>query len=193
MSCQHNIWLPFNPLVVPASPRYIHMLCWVTQSCLTLCDPIDCSPPDSSLHGDSPSKNTGVAWHFFLQGSFLTWGLNWGLHHCRHSLPSEPPGKPENAGVGSLSLLQGIFLTWELNQGLLHCRWILYQLSFLKSKMALGKWALAAATYLNPSRLTSKLWPRLLRASPSFYARKVSISFSLNTSREERQLWDFSN
>ena len=109
------------------------------------------------------------------------------------SLPAEPPGKPKNTGVGSLSLLQGIFLTWELNQGLLHCRWILYQLSFLKSKMALGKWALAAATYLNPSRLTSKLWPRLLRASPSFYARKVLISFSLNTSREERQLWDFSN
>ena len=55
------------------------------------------------------------------------------------SLPAESPGKPKNTGVGSLSLLQGIFLTWELNQGLLHCRWILYQLSFLKSKMALGK------------------------------------------------------
>ena len=27
------------------------------------------------------------------------------------SLPSEPPGKPKNTGVGSLSLLQGIFLT----------------------------------------------------------------------------------
>ena len=23
----------------------------VTQSCLTLCDPMDCSPPDSSVHG----------------------------------------------------------------------------------------------------------------------------------------------
>ena len=22
-----------------------------TQSCLTLCDPVDCSPPDSSVHG----------------------------------------------------------------------------------------------------------------------------------------------
>ena len=44
------------------------------------------------------------------------------------SLPSEPPGKPKNTGVGSLSLLQGIFLTQELNQGLLRCRGILYQL-----------------------------------------------------------------
>ena len=46
------------------------------------------------------------------------------------SLPSEPPGKPKNTGVGGLSLLQGIFLIQESNQGLLHCRWILYQLSY---------------------------------------------------------------
>ena len=46
------------------------------------------------------------------------------------SLPSEPPGKPKNTGMGSLSLLQGIFLTQESNWSLLHCRWILYQLSY---------------------------------------------------------------
>ena len=51
------------------------------------------------------------------------------------SLPSEPPGKPKNTGVGSLSLLQGIFLTQELNLGLLHCRWILYQLSYQGSPL----------------------------------------------------------
>ena len=49
------------------------------------------------------------------------------------SLPSEPPGKPKNSGVGSLCLLQGNFLTQELNWGLLHCRWILNQLSYLGS------------------------------------------------------------
>ena len=36
-------------------------VCLVTQSCLTLCDLTDCSPPDSSVHGDSPGKNTRVA------------------------------------------------------------------------------------------------------------------------------------
>ena len=46
------------------------------------------------------------------------------------SLPSEPPGKPKNAGMGSLSLLQGIFPTKESNQGLLHCRRILYRVSY---------------------------------------------------------------
>ena len=42
------------------------------------------------------------------------------------SLPSEPPGKPKNTGVGSLSLLQGIFLTQELNWGLMYYGWSLY-------------------------------------------------------------------
>ena len=28
----------------------------VTQSCLTLCDPMDCSPPGSSVHGISQAK-----------------------------------------------------------------------------------------------------------------------------------------
>ena len=46
------------------------------------------------------------------------------------SLPTEPPGKSKNTGVGSLYLLQGIFPTQESNQGLLHCSWILYQLSY---------------------------------------------------------------
>ena len=31
-------------------------LCLVAQSCPTLCNPIDCSPPGSSVHGDSPGK-----------------------------------------------------------------------------------------------------------------------------------------
>ena len=35
-------------------------MCLVTQLCLTLCDPLDCSPPGFSVHGDSPDKNTAV-------------------------------------------------------------------------------------------------------------------------------------
>jgi len=37
------------------------------QSCLTLCDPIDGSPPGSPRPWDSPGKNTGVGCHFLLQ------------------------------------------------------------------------------------------------------------------------------
>ena len=38
----------------------------VTQLCLTLCDPMDCGPPGSSVHGDSPGKNIGVGCHALL-------------------------------------------------------------------------------------------------------------------------------
>ena len=61
-------------------------LCLVTQLCLTLCHPMDCSPPGSSVHGDSPGKNTGVGCHALLQGIFPNQELNPGLLHCRQIL-----------------------------------------------------------------------------------------------------------
>ena len=37
------------------------------QSCPTVCNPIDGSPPGSPHPWDFPGKNTGVSWHFLLQ------------------------------------------------------------------------------------------------------------------------------
>ena len=59
------------------------------ESCPTLCDPMDGSPPGSPGPWESPGKNTGVSCCFFLQGIFLTQGVN--LHllcllHCRQIL-----------------------------------------------------------------------------------------------------------
>ena len=45
------------------------MLCLVAQSCPTLCDPMECSLPGSTVHGNSPGKNTGVGCHALLQGT----------------------------------------------------------------------------------------------------------------------------
>ena len=53
------------------------VLCLVAQLCLTLCDPMDCSPPGSSVHEDSPGKNIRVGCHAPLRG------LNPGLPLCR--------------------------------------------------------------------------------------------------------------
>ena len=39
----------------------------VAQSHLILCHPMDFSPSGSSVHGDSPGKNTGVGCHVLLQ------------------------------------------------------------------------------------------------------------------------------
>ena len=45
------------------------------QSCSTLCNPMDCSPPVGCPY-DFPYKNTEVSCHFLLQGIFPTQELN---------------------------------------------------------------------------------------------------------------------
>ena len=63
-----------------------------------LSDSMDCSLPGSSVHEDSPGKNTEVGCHELLQGIFPTQGsnprllclLNWQAG----SLPLVTPGKP---------------------------------------------------------------------------------------------------
>ena len=46
------------------------------QSCLTLCDPINCSPPSSSvLSRPSPGKNTRVGCHSLLPGDLPDPGI----------------------------------------------------------------------------------------------------------------------
>ena len=97
------------------------VLAKLLQSCLTLCDPIDCSPPASCPWGFSrqeylsglPCPSPGDIPNPGIEPrspALLT-----------DSLPSESPaGKPKNTRVGRLSLLQENFQTQELNHGLLH-------------------------------------------------------------------------
>ena len=93
------------------------------QSCPTLCNPIDSSPPGFPVPG-------------ILQARILKWVAMLSSRRIfptqvsllqADSLSSEPPGKSKNTGVGSLSLLQGTFLIQESNRGLLHCRLFIYQ------------------------------------------------------------------
>ena len=92
-------------------------------------------------HQGSPFFGTGLV-HGILQARILEWPFpspedlpNAGTEPRSptlqaDSLPTEPPGKPKNTGVGSLSILQWIFPTQESNWDLLHCRRILYQMSY---------------------------------------------------------------
>ena len=52
------------------------------QLCLTL-RPHRLQPTRLLCPWDSPGKNTGVGYHFILQGIFPARGLNLGLSHCR--------------------------------------------------------------------------------------------------------------
>ena len=56
----------------------------VTPSCLTLCDPLDCSPPGSSVHGISQARVLEWVDISFSRGS--SQGPNPGLLHCRQIL-----------------------------------------------------------------------------------------------------------
>ena len=95
--------------------HHIHALshfifvCLVAKSCPTLCSPLDCSLPGSSVHGNSPGKNTGVGCHALLQGIFPTQGSNLCL------LPASPawPGRfftTESPEKPIVTLIWGLFL-----------------------------------------------------------------------------------
>ena len=70
----------------------------MAQSCPTLCNCMDRSPPGSSVHGDSPGKNTGAGCYALFQGIFPTQGSNLHLLCLLHwqggSLPLVPLGSP---------------------------------------------------------------------------------------------------
>ena len=70
----------FKYIVQKTSVLLFHVLfskcvCLVTQLCLTLSNPWDCSPPGPSAHGVFQAR---VGYHFLLQGIFLNQG--WSQH-----------------------------------------------------------------------------------------------------------------
>ena len=67
----------------------IHCCCLVAKSCLTLCDPMDCRPPGSSVHGTCQARVLEWVAISFSRGIFPT------QLFCiiGGSLPFEPPGK----------------------------------------------------------------------------------------------------
>ena len=93
------------------------MLCLVVQSCLTLCNSMECSPPGSSVHGDSLGKNTGVGCHALLQGIFPTQGSNPGFLHCKRILYQLSIGKPKNKHFYSAYLFLNTLSALHINVG----------------------------------------------------------------------------
>ena len=96
---------------------YLRVKVNVTQSCTTLCDPMDCNTPGVPLHigyeilqarllewvavsfcGNVPNLVQGLDQVFLIAGRFLL---------------AESLGKTKNTGVSSLALLQWIFPSQE--------------------------------------------------------------------------------
>ena len=120
MGCKSNIYTGFQRQYFKTVKSYLIFklaACWnniwgvlkvlVTQSCPTLCDPMDHSPPGFSGHGISQARNIGMGCHFLLQGIFLTHRSNSGLWHCRQILYRlSYQGSP----LGQI----GVHLLWKL-------------------------------------------------------------------------------
>ena len=73
----NEVYLLYTPAdyLLERHPDFCILVCVSAQplqSCLTLCVPIYHSLPASSVHGDSPGKNTGVGCHALLQGIIPT-------------------------------------------------------------------------------------------------------------------------
>ena len=79
----------------------------LAQSCLTLCDPMDCSPPGSSIHGISQARILEWVCHFLLQGIFHDPGIK--------------PVSPESLALASRLPMQSTSATWEAPSYYLNC------------------------------------------------------------------------
>ena len=71
--------------------RYV---CLVVQLCPLLCDPMDCSPPGSSVHGILQARILEWRSHPLLQGIFLTRDWTRSPTLLADSFPSKSPRKP---------------------------------------------------------------------------------------------------
>ena len=112
------------------------VLCLVTQSCPTLCDPMDCKPARLLCPWGFSRQEYWSGLPCPPPGELPNPGIKPRSPALQaDSLPSEPQRKPKNTGMSSLSLLQGIFPTQGSNPDLPHCRRILYQLSHQASSV----------------------------------------------------------
>ena len=77
--CQvHSVITAHWDLGPPGIPKWSE----VAQSCPTLCDPVDCNPPDSSVHGILQARTMGFSRQEYWSG-----------------LPFPPPGDLPDPGI----------------------------------------------------------------------------------------------
>ena len=88
----------------------------VTQSCLTLCDPMDCSPAGNSVHGILQARTIEWVAITLCRGIFPFQGSNLELRECRQilyrlshqeSLRVESNDQPQGCGLNTVSYFFG--------------------------------------------------------------------------------------
>ena len=80
--------------------------CLVAKSCPSLCNPVDCSPPGSSVRGISQARTLEWVAISFSRGSSQLRDLNLRLLHWQDCFTAESPGTPPEETEGKA----GIFM-----------------------------------------------------------------------------------
>ena len=86
---------PFGTVHYQIKDKRLTSVC--AQPCLTPCDPMDCSPRGSSVHGILQARTLEWVAITFSRGSSWPRGRTWVSILQADSLPSESPGKPPRA------------------------------------------------------------------------------------------------
>ena len=147
----------------------------VTKSCPTLCDPVDCSFPGSSVHWDYPNKNTRVSCHFLLQGIFPNQGLNpHFLHWQVDSLPLSHQGNHVQPKLSSVQSLSPVWLfatprTAAHQASLSITNWSLLKLMSIESVMPSNHLILCHPLLLLPSIFPTTI--RVFSSEPLLHIR----------------------
>ena len=131
-----TLWSVNNDL--KTSTLSLHCWCEVTQSCLTLCNPMNCRVTGFSVHGILQARiMEWIAIPFFrgssqprdrtlvscITGRFFT------IWATKQNISRVLNGIFQARVLEWAALLQGIFPTQWSNPGLPHCRQMLYHLS----------------------------------------------------------------
>ena len=96
-----------------------YYMCLVAQSCPALCSLMDCSLSGSSVHGNSPGKNSGVG-SMPSPGHLPNPGIKYRSPVLQvGSLPSGPPGKPRKYNRINFFLIgvSGVFIEFMVDPG----------------------------------------------------------------------------
>ena len=132
---------------------------------------MDCSPPCSSIHGDSPGKNIGVGCHAFLQGICPTQGLNPDFLHCRQSHLSHQ-GSP----LDPMYVCKYIFVFLFLTSFTLYNRlWYFF----------VTPWTVAYQALPSMGFSTQEYWSGVPLPSPYLMMRRVLSLFRCNATDSE--------
>ena len=104
----HRKWTPHYKSTMRA--------CSLLQACLTLCDPMDCSPPGSSVHGILQARILEWVAIPHSRGSFQSRDRTHVFYIASGFFTAEPPGKPRKSTILQYKIkVKKVCVPWHHN------------------------------------------------------------------------------